>query len=106
MLRAPPYVHFSCPGRVLRSFGHPGTTSYGPDTSSAPIAPGTALNEAGRAAVWAATGESMKRLSMIMPKARPTASVNTMVTLLFITPSVRGNLLQLCVCYHHAFPIA
>src|SRR5436190_511669 len=46
MPRAPPKVNFSWPGSVLRSFGQPGTTSYGPETSSAPIAPGTAENPA------------------------------------------------------------
>src|SRR6185503_15790064 len=44
MPRAPPYVQPSCPGSVLRSFGQPATTSYGPDTSCTPMASGTAEN--------------------------------------------------------------
>src|SRR5262245_20004897 len=82
--RAPPYVHFSWPGSVLRSFGQPSTTSYGPETSSAPMAPGTALNEVRSVVVCAAAGEFTKRPPTAMPTARPTANVKRIVIVLLI----------------------
>src|SRR4030095_10600368 len=85
MPRAPPYVHFSWPGSVLRSFGQPSATSYGPDTSSAPMALGTALNEVSSVVVCAAAGEFTKRPPSAMPTPRPTASVKRIVIVLLIT---------------------
>src|SRR5215472_17507408 len=84
MPRAPPYVHFSWPGSVARSFGHPSTTSYGPEMSCAPMAPGTALNEAGVAAVCASAAGFISRLPPAMPMTTPTASADTRVTVLLI----------------------
>src|SRR5258708_37079696 len=76
MPRAPPYVHFSWPGSVARSLGHPSCTSYGPEMSSAPMAPGTALNEAGVAAVWASAGGFLKRQAPAAPHTSPLAHSN------------------------------
>jgi hypothetical protein len=83
---APPYVHFSWPGSVLRSFGQPSCTSYGPEISSAPMAIGTALYETGGAdaAVWASAGGLNSRLLAAMPTATPTANDNPTVTVLLM----------------------
>jgi hypothetical protein len=61
------------PGSVLRSCGHPSTTSYGPDTSCAPMAFGTAANAALGAAAGAESG-GPNRPPSGMPSARPTMS--------------------------------
>src|SRR4051812_34448774 len=86
MPRAPPNVHLSCPGSVLRSLGQPGTTSYGPATSSAPIAFATAENGAPAAAGSAADG--IIRPPSGIPTARPTRSANAIVAV-FLMPLLR-----------------
>src|SRR6185436_20011551 len=93
--RAPPYVHFSWPGSVLRSCGHPSTTSYGPETSSAPMAAGTAEAAAPVPAPAASAAGGVDEDAGIirppsgMPAARPTTSANTAVAVLLMPPSAR-----------------
>ena len=84
MPRAPPYVHFSWPGSVLRSCGHPSTTSYGPETSCAPMASGTAENAVPGAAAAGAAADGMSRPPSGMPAARPTTSANATAAVLLM----------------------
>src|SRR5258708_35199247 len=53
--------------------------------SSAPMAPGTAPNEAGVVAVWASAGGFISRLPPAIPMASPIANDNPTVTVLLIT---------------------
>jgi hypothetical protein len=48
------------------------------------MAPGTALNEAGAAAVCASAGAFISRLPVAIPKATPTATADTIVIVLLI----------------------
>ena len=84
MPRAPPYVHFSWPGSVLRSLGQSATTSYGPETSWAPMAFGTAANVARDCASAGSSNDGSSRPPNGMPRARPTASASTMVAVLLM----------------------
>src|SRR6266849_8080439 len=52
--------------------------------SCAPMAPGTALNEAGVVAVWASAGGLISRLPPATPMASPIANDNPTVTVLLI----------------------
>src|SRR6185503_5014380 len=84
MPRAPPKVHFSWPGSVLRSFGHPSTTSYGPEMSSAQMASATALADVRVVAVSASALGGIRRPPSEMPTARPATRDNTTINVLLI----------------------
>src|SRR5437763_14756187 len=52
--------------------------------SCAPMAPGTALNDVGVAAVWASADGLIIRLPAATPRTTPTASADTIVIVLLI----------------------
>src|SRR4051812_748358 len=102
MPRAAPYVHFSWPGNVAISLGQFACTSYGPETSCAPIAPGTALNDGG-AAVCASAGDVSRSLAA-QPTITPTAIDNPIATVLLTFSSLRKTAMALS-CMNQLWPL-